>query len=543
MKKFMATFLSAVTCLSCALCGCGGGDGSSSSGSSPSSDSGSTGDEKVIVSEIKTNDYGYTYLSVDGAPFPYYAVESRLDAYMNCEKKTVEEFEDYFEAAVGMGASVVLIPIDWRDLEPVKDVYDFTVVATLLGFANKYNVKVDFLWYSVNMCGDSNSYFIPDYIWNDEVTYPKYDSSNKNAFWAYYGKQGYLKASDALMQRETLMIENLMEYIYNWDKINGEKHPLIGIQVHNEPDGYPRWRVGQQNISENGQKITTEQAWSDVKKLLSNAGRAFKAAKYNVVTRVNLTTLSTVELFVEDVYNLEGIDCVGNDIYNQSVGAVYNSMKDFKYYLPNNFNHIAENKGSYGNTASLMLAAAFAGAGYVIYDLSTPQFFIDNTGSSDKSAIDHGILNVDLSDKAHTEQTRRTMKALNGAGIVTSLASKEDFAVFNLEESYAETNYNRQVNTTGITANFSTNSGAIGFAIVFGDYIYLFASSSAQITLSNGTFGDAEYGYFKDGYWALENKSVSVSGNTYTLDQGLLCRVEIESVASKLTSNTKYYIG
>lgn len=540
MKKFMATFLSALTCLSCALGGCGGGDDSSSSSSSSSTP---TDDGKVIVSEIKKNDYGYTYLSVDGAPFPYYAVESRLDAYMNCEKKTIEQYEEYFEAAVAMGASVVLVPIDWRDLEPQKDVYDFTIVAKLLGYANKYNVKIDILWYSVNMCGDSNSYFVPDYIWEDEVTYPKYDSANKNAFWAYYGKQGYLKASQALMQREKLMIEQLMEYVYNWDKFNGEKHPLISVQVHNEPDGYPRWRVEQQSISENGRKITTEQAWEDVKKLLSNAGKAFKAAKYNVVTRVNLTTLTSVELFVEDIYHLDGIDCVGNDIYSQSVGSVYNSMKDFKNYLPDNFNHIAENKGSYTNTASLMLAAAFAGAGYVIYDLSTPQFFIDNTGSSDKSAIDHGILNVDLTDKAHTEQARRTMKALNGAGIVTSLASKEDFAVFNLEGSYPENSYSRQVNTTGITANFTTNSGALGFAIVFGDYIYMFASSTAQITLSNGTFGDAEYGYFKDGYWALDNKSVSVSGNTYTLDQGLLCRVEIESVVSKLTSNTKYYIG
>lgn len=118
-------------------------------------------DEKLVVSRVTTAENGYTYLEVDGSPFPYFGVESRLDAFMNCEKKPVEEFEPHMKAAAELGATVVAVPIDWRDLEPEKDDYDFRMVAAVLEYANKYDVKVEFLWYSVNMCGDSNSYQIP----------------------------------------------------------------------------------------------------------------------------------------------------------------------------------------------------------------------------------------------------------------------------------------------------------------------------------------------------------------------------------------------
>ncbi len=530
MKRIWSIVLAVCICLLTAGCADGGENSERGNGSG-----------KRVVSSLKTLADGSGYLEVDGKPFPYLGVESRLDAYMNCEKKTVEEFEPYFEAAAKLGATVIAVPVDWRDLEIAKDDYDFRLMAKLLSFANEYKIKMEICWYSVNMCGDSNSYQIPEYIWSDEETYPKYDSSNKNAFWGYYGNQGYMKPSRALMEREALMIEKLMDYVYNWDLNNGERHPLIGIQVYNEPDGYPRWRVSQNSISENGKKITEEQAWQDVYTLLDNAGKAFKAAEYNVYTRVNLTTLTETAPFAKKIYALEGIDAVGNDPYVQSVGATYNTLTDLKKNLPGNFTHIAENKGVYTNTPSLLLTAAYCGAGYIIYDLSTPQYFIDN--NSDPSTIDHGILNVDLTDKPHTESVRRTLKALAGTGEAVVLADKKDFAVFNIEESYPEENYTRSINTTCVTAEFSTSAGAVGFALVYDGYVWLFADAAAEIRLGNGAFSGGEYGSFRAGVWTADGEAERTENGGYLLDRGKLCRVKIDTVSGKLISNTKNYIG
>lgn len=527
MKKFLSVVCALGMGLS--LFGCG------ETGNPPT-----PGKEKVIVSAVKHKENGEGYLEVDGKPFVYLGVESRLDAYMNCEKKTVEEFEPHVKAAADLGASVIAVPIDWRDLEPQKDDYDFRIVSALLGFANKYDIRIEFCWYSVNMCGESNSYQVPAYIWEDEATYPKYDSSNKNVFWGYYGNQGYLRATEALMERETKMIGKLMDYVYNWDLNNGEKHPLIGIQVYNEPDGYPRWRVSQQNISLGGTRITEDQAWQDVYTLLDNAGKAFKSAKYSVYTRTNLTVLTESTKFAETIYNLDGIDAVGNDPYVQSVGAIKNTFADFSANMKGNFNHIAENKGIYTNSPGLILAAAYSGAGYILYDLSTPLYFINNT--NDPSTIDHGVLNADLTDREHTEAVRRTINALKGAGEASVLADRKDFALLNLAGSYPERQCAQEIDTTHVSVKFRTEKGAVGFAICYNGYVYAFATDDAELELGNGAFSQAEYGSFGADGWNASGE-VEANGNGYALTGGKLCRIKADGTEKLLVSNTDQMIG
>ena len=504
--------------------------------------------EKVnVISRIATNEYGYNYLEVDGKPFNYFGVESRLDAYMNCEEQTVEDFEKQFELAKKLGANVIAVPVDWADVEPEKDFYDFTIVNKLLSFAVKYDIKIEILWYSINMCGESNSYQVPAYIFNDEESYPKYDSTNKGNFWSYYGYQGYLKITDNLLKRETLVIENLMDFIYNWDLKNGETHPLIGVQVYNEPDLYPEWRVSKYDISENGKKLTSDQVWQEVKKALDNAGKAFKKAKYNVITRVNFAKLKTATTYAKDVFNLDGIDCVGNDPYTTSVGGVYNQLTDFNKDLPNNFTHYAENKGSYTNTASLLLTSAYCGAGYIIYDLATSTHFIENAGNNSLADIDHGVLNPDGTDKEHTESVRRTLKALIGAGESVIVADKKDFAVFNLEESYPEESYQVVINTKGVTANFSTEKSAVGFMIVYGDYAYFYASDESTFTISNATINEFSFGAYKKGVWTNSTGTIDAvvkdGKTTFTLNNGALLRAKVSEVKGELISNTKNFIG
>ena len=39
-------------------------------------------DEKLVVSRVTTAENGSKYIEVDGSTFPYFGVESRLDAFM-----------------------------------------------------------------------------------------------------------------------------------------------------------------------------------------------------------------------------------------------------------------------------------------------------------------------------------------------------------------------------------------------------------------------------------------------------------------------------
>ncbi len=509
-------------CILCALClgvslaGCG-------APKEPSAPEGQT-----VVSRIAMAENGNAYLEVDGRPFPFLGVEARLDAFMNCESRPLSDFEPYMRAAAELGATVIAVPVDWADLEPEKDSYDFRLVGTLLEWANKYNIKLDICWYSVNMCGESNSYQVPAYIYNDEATYPKYESAGKDSFWGYYGYQCYLEASSALMEREAKVIENMMDFVYNWDKNNGEKHPLVGVQVHNEPDGFPRWRLEPRSVKKNGVRITVDEAWERTNKLLDNAGKAFKRSKYLVYTHVNVMPMtnnsSDVEQWVKDIYDLDGIDAVGVDAYSTSTGALASLINSSRDLMPENFAHIGENKGIYSNTPSLILSTVKAGGGYNIYDLATPQYFINNTTEPDN--IDHGILNGDLSDRAHTEATRRTLKALSDARDAITFASKNNFMLFNLESSNPETSYEKEKSTAHATVNFKTEEGAVGFAVEYNDYLYLFASTDTEVTLSGSVFSLAQYGGFGAEGWNA-GESVRLSDGKLSLNAGKLVRVRI----------------
>ena len=131
--------------------------------------------EKIASRVVSTGKA--TYIEVDGKPFTYTGIQLRTDAFMNCEYKTADQLEPYFKAAADLNINTIQLPIDWNDIETHFDYYEFSVIETFLNFALKYNLKVEFLWFSTNMCGDTHSYHIPEYIIDDDVTYPRFESS------------------------------------------------------------------------------------------------------------------------------------------------------------------------------------------------------------------------------------------------------------------------------------------------------------------------------------------------------------------------------
>ncbi|MDY0104327.1 MAG: DUF4978 domain-containing protein [Lentimicrobium sp.] len=515
-----------------------------------------------LVSQFNITTGGKVYYEVDGKPFMFIGTEIRVDAFQNCEAQSIESIEKYFRASADLGVTTVLIPIEWKRIEPVKDTYDFTDVGILLGYARKYGLKAEFLWFSTNMCGDSHSFHIPDYIWNDEVNYPKYQTTHKGWWWSYYGYMGLLWLSNpALLQRETKAVGELMNYVSTWDSQNGATHVLTGIQLYSEPDAFARWRLTLQNIKlpDGSRNITEQEAWNDLCTALDVVGRAFKESSYPVLTRTNLIQLQAPDCGWEDfavrIFNLEGVDAVGNDSYTTDLNATRKSLLDLagSAYGNSNFPHIAENKGSYANTPSLILLAVSMGGGYNIYDIATPKHFIDHPGNDPAFAagIDHGILtsynylqpdtSTDLKDKPHTQETRVLLKGLKDAAYPLIMTNNSDIAAFNIVTDLPQKNFEQTVSTATVNFHFKTNHAGVGFGLKYKDDIVLFCTKNCSIKLNNILFTSVTYGkYNNDGAFVMDSICNTFTANEIYVEGGKVLRVKIDSLLPVSNDNTDY---
>lgn len=443
---------------------------------------------QITVSEL-VSESGKTYVAVDGKPFPFIGAQVRLDAIMNCEGKPVSAIEPYFIKAVELGLNCLQIPVCWKMIEPQKDSYDWTVIDALLCYCNKYNLKMELLWFSTNMIGDTFSYFVPQYILS--VPSVRLWRNDNGSFWNYYGYQYALVLDDSwILKRETKAITALFDHIRYWDSIHGDKHPVICCQVHNEPDGFVRWRYFQKEYRNwDGTELSHERAWEMVCNSLDAVGKAVQNSSYKVLTRTNLIKGDGIAPFPEaplaspeQVFALEGIDFISVDIYRNSVMDVMSEVRAYAS-LPGNYALVGENKGSYSHSPSLILAAFASGGGYDIYDLATSIFFLDNT--DDRNEVDHGVYTYDLQEKPGiTEPTRLIVSGLNKAAEDVAVTSPEDFAAFNIGQDDPQQSLVETKTTSSLSISFETSSGALGFALDRGTYVVAYATEDAVFTVS-----------------------------------------------------------
>lgn len=463
----------------------------------------------VTVSEVVTNDYG-THIRVGGQDFLYIGTQIRVDALMNCDKLTYDQIGLLFEQASQLGVTCVQIPVEWAKLEIEEDRFDFTYLWYMMKFANRYDLKMELLWFGTNMCGDTHSYTVPDYILRDGKTYPKFDALRTGEYWNYYGIMWFLDFdNENLVRRECNAIGKMMAYIYEYDSTHGAKQPVIGVQVLNEPDIFARWRVPNKQVlsRETGTVMTQEEAYDKICNSLDALGKTVKASNYRVYTRVNLASSTNSDAlgntggiwqgdavkdapeFARRFQALEGIDIIGDDAYVSSVKNIKGIASMYATKLPGNFGHIAENDGSYANTASLILAAVSQHGGYSIYDLLTSPFFVRNGDAK----VDQGILEYESGKwdafvrKAHWQQTHDLIAGLRAVAHEVYQVSAADFACFNLATDFAREQTEQTINTTHLTLSFRTESGAIGFAIDRGTYLDVWVTGSATLSISGAT--------------------------------------------------------
>jgi hypothetical protein len=129
--------------------------------------------DETLVSCLKTTGSGKVYIEVDGLPYNMVGAQIRLDGLLNRHFQfypnapmalSYSEIEEYFKKAKECGINTLGLSIDWKRIEVEKDVYEFELIDKLLEMTNKYDLKCEFLWFSTNMCGDTHSFHLPNYI-------------------------------------------------------------------------------------------------------------------------------------------------------------------------------------------------------------------------------------------------------------------------------------------------------------------------------------------------------------------------------------------
>lgn len=520
----------------------------------------------VLVSEVVTTDYG-THIEVEGSPFLYLGAQIRVDAFMNCDKLNYQEVEYLFAEAAKLGVPTVQVPIEWSKLELEEDVFDYSYLFNMLHLANKYDLKIELLWFGTNMCGDTHSYTVPDYILRDGKTYPKFDATRTGEFWNYYGIMWFLDFDHPnLIARESNAMTKMMEYVYEYDSNHGGKKPVIGVQVLNEADGFVRWRIKEKNVisKTTGVIMTEEEGYQKVCNSMNALGLAVKACKYKVYTRANMTVstngdsmhgangiysgseLKDAPFFVKMFQQLEGIDIVGDDSYTSSVKNIKGISAMFATKMEGNFSHISENDGSYANTPSLILASVSQHGGYSMYDLLTSPFFVANNSTN----IDQGVILFEkdangkiISNqfvyKNHYEPTKNIIAGLKMASNPYGV-SPEDFIAFNIKSDNPQQTLTQSISSTNITVEFTTNEGAIGYAIDYGTHMDVYVTEAASIKVSNANISLIAIGSYT-GLTFNKAEDVTIS-DTVALKADTLYRIEYSS-DGKITSTTWDSIG
>lgn len=448
-------------------------------------------DNPLTVSRIcVSEESGKPYLEVDGKPFAVYGAQIRVDIFRSVDKLDWPAIEEYFSLAESLGVNCVQVPVPWAFVEPKQDVWDFSAVDNILSFALRHNLKVELLWFSTNMIGDSYSWLVPTYILATPSVRLKREGDG-----GWHGLYGYTYSiamdDDFVLEREQNAVKRLFSHIREWDEANGNTRPVITCQVHNEPDALVRWRLDEKKISRrDGTQLTRREAWDMTLRPLDVIGQAVKNSAYSVATRTNIISGDGVNDFPQtpgmspkDVYALDGIDFVSFDPYMEQVDKIAYEVSQYAS-MKGNYPLVAENRGDYSNTASLMLAASALGGGYDIYDLATSRYITSNSQPPFNS---EGIYHSDFTPKPHVALVKTVLSGLVGAAEDVALTPVDDFAVFNVRTDSPQQSLSQTVGTTGAELEFSTSAGALAFVLDRGDRLVAYSTADCRITVRGGT--------------------------------------------------------
>lgn len=301
-------------------------------------------------------------LRVDEKPFYMTNIQIRLDKLKHHWGWDQVALEAIIAQAAADGFNTVSIPIHWRELEPVKDQFDWTVLDEYLNTVTKNRLKMELLWFSQNSGGqvqwlNSSQLRVPDYVLYSPG---KGSKATISEFSIRRDMSDYTMNLDdkKLKAREAYVLGKVMEHIAAWDKANGSKHTVVGVQLGNEVTGYDF----------NSETYSSARVIS----YLNELGVAVKKSSYSVWTRVNSVWgmedgRIEVNESLRSLYGT-GIDFVGIDLYKASSSIIRSVLP----YKGSNYRMIMECEAEVSNAARIQLAALSGNNAYDHYDMCGP---------------------------------------------------------------------------------------------------------------------------------------------------------------------------
>ncbi len=317
----------------------------------------------VKVSEVDTSLKGsekYT-LRVDGKPYYMTNIQIRFDKLHGYLGWNDQALEAVIKRAADDGFNTVSIPVFWREVEPEKDKFSWTILDKYLGWCKKYNLKMELLWFSWSSGGRIQwltkgpkdmkpELRTPDYVCTPQGT-SEYKVLRKTDPWT-------LDWNDKnLLARDKYVLSKVMAHVAEWDKANGNPHTVIGVQLGNEALGHE-------------QKVDP----SVVVDYYSQVGESVKKSDYVVWTRMNCVIWMTKgRIEANEKKRVNGgtnIDFVGVDVYGTNAQKIYGDIDGHLPVMGKNFQMIMEIDAKDSRTPIYQMAALAGGKSFDYYNMA-----------------------------------------------------------------------------------------------------------------------------------------------------------------------------
>jgi hypothetical protein len=454
-----------------------------------------------------------------GIPELVLSSEIRLDIIMLADQLTIEEIEPYFAIAKETGLNTVDLPFIWKWIENEKDVYDTTIIHQLLDYAKAYDLKVNLIWYGSFVDGESRTGLYPEYIAEDEETYPilldLYD----------FGIFGRVKIMDwtdqALLERESLAIYELMNAVYDWNMENNRYDPLMMVQIGQGLDRFPRWRISQYEVlGDDGILLTQQEGWDIVEVYIEHIAKAINLSAYRPLVRVEFTEQNGVTSYVTSIKDIAHVDLV-SPTYLHSIANAKTGMRNFVQDLSDMPIYNAQNWADDMNHKNMLATIALGAFGFNSYQLSAAEFYPEPPNGALYDRIDRTASSMVLmftQKNQRVDMIKPILLGLDKAYMDVLKTPRQNFMVLGMDTRIPFNSEQYLYTQSGLLFSYSNPTDGLGFVIQNDQYVTVFATKDASITFSNVIFINATEGYYgEDGNWVNEG-SVSLSNNNLTLN-------------------------
>ena len=461
----------------------------------------------------------------------------RTDMLVNADFLEPSEMEDYFAIAKETNLNTLELTVMWSQIEPEKDQYDFSALDVYLDYAKKYDLKLNLVWYGSIVDGETHTANVPDYISDDPQTYAclmdLYDYAN-------FGRCRIMDWSDPdLLERESKALWQMMNHVYQWNQTNDKYDPVIMVQIGQGADRFQRWRVAAYDVEDaTGAPMTDEQAWSMVHTYLNTMAQAVKYSSYKALTRVEFCEQTAVVNYVRDVQSLEYVD-IAAPTYLHEISSTKNGIKSFTDEYPDMLIMNAENWASDANHRQILATFGMGASGYVSYQLSSPNYYPESPNGALYGRYDP--TGATLADKfpqkgQRATQTAMVNSALLRASVAVANAPRSLFATFGLNNLLNSKTGNERVQkvylSNGLLLTYSNPQDALGFAVYDGNYLYVWSSKDATLSVTNCTLTVCQSGAFdENGEWNTQG-NITLDGNTTLQCQaGEVYRIRVGNIS------------